>query len=50
METAQILCFAYVQLPTIPMERILWNGEYIMYNQDHALDNYIYYAGLFGCA
>ena len=41
-------CFAYNNMSTIPMETFLYHGEYIMYNEDVALDNLIYYQ-LFEC-
>ena len=41
-------CFAYNTMSTIAMETFLYHDEYEMYNDDHALDNLIYYQ-LFGC-
>ena len=52
METSQILCFAYNDMPTIAMETFLYHGEYSMFNLDadgdQALDDMIYYQ-LFEC-
>jgi hypothetical protein len=52
METSEILCEAYNNLPTIPMEDFLFHPEYHPFNADssgdHTLDDLIYYQ-LFGC-
>ncbi len=39
-------CNAYVNEGTIPMETFLYHSDYIMYNEDHQLDAFIYCCGL----
>jgi hypothetical protein len=45
---SETLCFAYNNLSTIQMEQFLYHDEYYMYNEDHAVDNMLYYQ-LFEC-
>lgn len=41
-------CLAYNDWGTIAMETFLYHEEYSMYNEDHAIDNMVYYQ-LFEC-
>ena len=45
---SETCCFVYNDLSTIQMEQFLYHEEYSMYNEDHAIDNMIYYQ-LFEC-
>jgi len=43
MGTSETLCFAYNYMASINMEEFLFHEEYEMYNDDHAIDNMLYY-------